>query len=127
MTHDDFDSELERYLHARKHQKLSIRDFLSKIIPKRNPDRIDIETGVEIYDSKSLMERSKEKKNALFAHLAKRENATTDSSDIKEVAKIALSVIRQLSDDELKKFKQSADFEQLKEILKKHELIKRDV
>jgi len=44
--------------------------------------------------------------------------------DMKEISKITLNMIRQLPDEQLKKFKQSPDFERMKSILKKHELIK---
>jgi hypothetical protein len=45
-------------------------------------------------------------------------------TDMKEIAKIALSMIKQLPDEQLRTFKQSPDFDKMKSILKKHELIK---
>lgn len=44
--------------------------------------------------------------------------------DTKEIAKIALSVIKQLPPDQLQAFKASPEFSRLKELLKKHQLIK---
>jgi len=46
------------------------------------------------------------------------------SQDFKEVAKIALSVVKQLPPDQLTGFKSSQEFARLKELLKKHQLIK---
>src|SRR3989344_4786316 len=122
MKQDQFDVELERYLHARRRPKVNVREFLGKFWRGSKPDRIDPETGVEIYDKPSVMQRVKEKKDSVVAHFSSHSTAPTE--DMKEVAKIALGVIRQLPDEELRKFKQSSDFEKLKEILKKHELIK---
>lgn len=125
MKQNDFDAELERYLHARRRPRINFRESFSKFWPKRKPDHIDLQTGVEVYDKPSLLERVKLKKDQVVASLKKAESKSEQPcSDIKEVAKIALGVIRQLPDEELKRFKQSADFETLKEILKKHELIR---
>jgi len=44
--------------------------------------------------------------------------------DLKATAKIALYVIKQLPPEQLREFKNSSDFSELKSILKKHELIK---
>lgn len=122
MKQDDFDVELERYLHARRHPKVNFRDVANKFWSPRKPDQIDLNTDVETYDKPSFLERVKQKKDKVVASLKK--NPELSSADIKEVAKIALGVIRQLPDEELKRFKQSADFEILKEILKRYELIK---
>lgn len=122
MKQDEFDAELERYLHARRRPKINAREFFRKFWPERKPDHIDMQTGVEVYEDHSFLQRVKNRKDAVVAHFKKQESAPT--ADMKEVAKIALGVIRQLPDDELKKFKQSTDFETLKEILKKHDLIK---
>ena len=44
--------------------------------------------------------------------------------DTKEIAKIALSVIKQLPPEQLSAFKASPEFARLKELLRKHQLIK---
>lgn len=44
--------------------------------------------------------------------------------DMRDIAKITLYVIKQLPPERLKEFKQSSDWTDLKEILKKHKLIK---
>ena len=46
------------------------------------------------------------------------------SQDMKEIAKIALMVIKQLPPEELSTFKASPEFARLKDLLKKHQLIK---
>ena len=88
---DDFDADLERYLHARLKSKSRVQDFFRELWSKPQP-------------------------------LEKKENEAP--TELKELAKISLGVIRQLSDEELKLFKQSPEFEKIKEILKKHELIR---
>lgn len=44
--------------------------------------------------------------------------------DTKEIAKIALAAIKQLPPEQMSTFKQSTEFARLKELLKKHQLIK---
>ncbi len=46
------------------------------------------------------------------------------NQDMKEIAKIALLVIKQLPADQMGAFKSSPEFARLKELLKKHQLIK---
>jgi hypothetical protein len=46
------------------------------------------------------------------------------TQDTKEIARIALQVIKQLPPDQLSTFKASPEFDRLKELLKKHQLIK---
>lgn len=92
----DFDVELERYLHARRKAKLSLREFFSKIW---KPVVKEVKKEAKEIESESIRE-------------------------MKEISRIALGVIRQLPDEELKKFKLSSDFERLKEILRKNKLIR---
>ncbi|MBD3361374.1 hypothetical protein GF358_01130 [Candidatus Woesearchaeota archaeon] len=44
--------------------------------------------------------------------------------DLRELSKIALIAIKKLPDEDRKEFKESAEFDALKKILKKHDLIK---
>jgi len=44
--------------------------------------------------------------------------------DLREVSKIALMAIKKLPDEDRKEFKESSEFDSLKKILKKHDLIK---
>jgi hypothetical protein len=46
------------------------------------------------------------------------------TQDTKEIAKIALSVVKQLPPEQLSAFKASPEFSRLKDLLKKHQLIK---
>ncbi len=46
------------------------------------------------------------------------------TQDTKEIAKIALSVIKRLPPEQLAEYKSSPEFGRLKELLKKHQLIK---
>ena len=125
MKSDDFDVELEKYLDARKRSRTSIRDILARLWPPRKVR--DVEQSF-VSEKKSVIDLVKEKKEQVVAKFKSKDVSAIDhSADIKEVAKIALRVIRRLPDEELKRFKESAEFEQLKEILRKHELIRKDV
>lgn len=44
--------------------------------------------------------------------------------DLREISKIALMAIKKLPEEDMKEFKDSAEFDSLKKILKKHDLIK---
>jgi len=44
--------------------------------------------------------------------------------DLREVSKIALMAIKKLPEEDMKEFKESSEFDNLKKILKKHDLIK---
>jgi thiamine pyrophosphate-dependent acetolactate synthase large subunit-like protein len=44
--------------------------------------------------------------------------------DLQKISKIALMAIKKLPEEDMKEFKNSAEFDTLKEILKKHDLIK---
>jgi hypothetical protein len=46
------------------------------------------------------------------------------SQDMKEIAKIALLVIKKLPPEQMSEFKTSPEFDRLKELLRKHQLIK---
>lgn len=64
---------------------------------------------------------TEEEKEAKIQDLVKKEMM---QKDIREVAKIALRAIKKLQPDDLKQFKNSAEFDALKGLLKKYELIK---
>jgi hypothetical protein len=44
--------------------------------------------------------------------------------DLREISKIALMAIKKLPEEDMKEFKDSSEFDNLKQILKKHDLIK---
>ncbi len=64
---------------------------------------------------------SEEEKEAKIQDLVKKEMM---QKDIREVAKIALMAIKKLPSDDLKQFKNSSEFDALKGLLKKYDLIK---
>lgn len=64
---------------------------------------------------------TEEEKEAKIQDLVKKEMM---QKDIREVAKIALMAIKKLPPDDLKQFKNSAEFDALKNLLKKYDLIK---
>ena len=87
---------------------------------------------VEVYEE----EAKQGPKEGMLAKLFKKEEPLNEellqtrmqaedlTEDMKEISKIALSVVKQLPDEQLRAFKESPDFEKLKVILKKHDLIK---
>lgn len=107
----EFDKELEDYLSARR--KSGIRDVLKTILP-RKPKEFSLPEDVHVYHAEQ------ERK-----HLFKRPKRDSELlEDMKEIAKIALIAIKELPDAELAAFKKGPDFERLKELLKKHRLIR---
>ncbi len=133
MARDEFERDMHEYLRARRRAGLNIKEILKGLIPKRKPEKIEMPEEIEVYDEKE--EAPKAPKEGVFAKMFKKEPAQEEImqaqmqvedtiTDMKEVSKITLNMIRQLPDEELRKFKQSPDFERLKNILKKHELIK---
>ncbi|HLF54970.1 MAG TPA: hypothetical protein VI612_04580 [Candidatus Nanoarchaeia archaeon] len=134
MDRNDFDKDLEEYLHARKkgarfNIDQFIKDFIRKFKPKPS-ERVEMPEEIEVYDQKE------QPKEGVFAKIFKKEEVSSEEllrtkmaaedalEDMKEISKIALNAIKQLPDEQLRTFKQSPEFEKLKGILKKHELIK---
>ena len=102
-------------------------------MPKKGPDHVELPEEVEVYHEGPPKPARKE--NVLTKFFNKEEPANEELvrtkmqaedavTDIKEISKIALNMIRQLPDEQLRGFKQSPDFDRLKTILKKHDLIK---
>jgi len=131
MARDEFDRDLEEYLHARRRSGLDLKGLLSRIVPKKK-ERPQLPEQVEIYEEPKEEPQVKAPffarflgKSASKDELVQSQMQAEDAvSDMKEVAKIALGMIRNLPSEQLRSFKQSSDFERLKLILKKHELIK---
>jgi len=136
MAKEAFERDLQDYLHARKRARFNIKEsvqgFLKKITPRRSPEKVEMHEEVEVYHEK---EEKPSKKENMFTKMFKKEpqqeeilrtkmQAEDAVSDMKEISKIALGMIKQLPDEQLRAFKESPDFEKLKNILKKHELIK---
>ncbi|MBI4146189.1 hypothetical protein HY489_02520 [Candidatus Woesearchaeota archaeon] len=130
MVKGEFERELEQYLHARKSSSWNIKRWFSSLVPKAKPrETIELPQEVEVYEEP---EKEEKKQTFLERILPSRKEETTLAQmqaesavqDMKEVAKITLGMIKQLPDEQLKTFKQSQEFEKLKHILRKHELIR---
>ena len=133
----EFDKDMEDYLRARKRAGISIKglkEILQNLIPKRKlPDHIELHEEVEVYHEKAPETK---RKDSMLTKFFKKEDHSSEEflqakmaaedaiADIKEISKITLNMIRQLPDEQLRQFRQSEDFEKMKTILKKHELIK---
>ncbi|MBW3018933.1 hypothetical protein KY329_01985 [Candidatus Woesearchaeota archaeon] len=123
----DFEQELDEYISSRK--KASIKGMLAGIFgPKEK--KVKMPEDVTVYQSrkekkfslKSLGNAfSKKEDEQLIRYRLEAEDAV---SDMKEIAKVALVAIKQLPDDQLAVFKQGPEFEKLKYLLKKHDLIR---
>ncbi len=98
---DNFDAELERYLHARLKSKSRFPEFFKQLWSPRIK---------EPQTTNNNQPTTNQTEPAL--------------QELRDLAQISLGVIRQLPDEELKLFKQSPEFAKLKEILKKHHLIR---
>ncbi|HDD70612.1 MAG TPA: hypothetical protein ENF94_00465 [Candidatus Woesearchaeota archaeon] len=139
MGKRDFDKEMESYLSARrKGKQFSFKDLISKISPKKE-GAVSIPDDVEVYSEagETKVVEPKESVGSWFKRFfsVKKKDAEDDDidyklqaedavSDLKIVTKIALEAIKSLPVDKVKEFRKSESFEQLKKILKKHELIK---
>lgn len=134
MERTDFDRDLDEYLRARrKGTSFNLGEFLKNLMPKKQ-EKVELPQEVEVYDQKD--KPAEKPKESMFAKMFKKEGpqgeelirakmAAEDAlNDMKEVSKIALGAIKQMPDEQLRTFKQSPEFERLKIILKKHELIK---
>ncbi|MEM3153998.1 MAG: hypothetical protein QW165_00320 [Candidatus Woesearchaeota archaeon] len=133
----EFDKDMEEYLRARKRAGINLKklnELVQKIIPKKKvPEHIELHEEVEVYHEKAPENK---RKDSMLTKFFKREEppheelmrmkmAVEDTkTDIKEISKITLNIIRQLPDEQLRQFRQSENFEKMKTILKKHELIK---
>jgi len=113
----EFDKELEDYLSARR--KPGLRDVLKSVLPHK-PKQVSIPEDVQVYHEEKA-------RKPFFERLKLTKRSGRDEElvdDMKEIAKIALVAIKQLPDAELSAFKKGPDFERLKELLKKHRLIR---
>jgi len=131
MHKEEFEREMEEYLRARKRAGFNIKAFFQKFLPKKQ-EKVEMPEEVEVYEE----EVKQEPKEGMLAKLFKKEEPLNEellqtrmqvedmTEDMKEISKIALSVVKQLPDEQLRTFKESPDFEKLKVILKKHDLIK---
>ncbi|VVB80847.1 Uncharacterised protein [uncultured archaeon] len=131
MHKEEFEREMEEYLRARKKAGFNIKAFFQNLLPKKR-EKVEMPEEVEVYEE----EAKQEPKEGMLAKLFKKEEPINEellrtrmqvedmTADMKEISKIALSVVKQLPDEQLRAFKESPDFEKLKVVLKKHDLIK---
>jgi hypothetical protein len=153
MTRGEFEKEMEYYIAQRRKAK-GIPGLFGGFKPKKKMEpelppevqKYDETTPAEIPETMPGEEDYPEKKG-FFTRLlesmglvsAEKTDKPADvpteevqrmiakdevTQDFKEVAKIALNVVKQLPDDRLTGFKSSQEFVRLKELLKKHQLIK---
>ena len=137
----ELDRDLESYLAARRRKSFDLKGFFRGLMPKPS-EKVEMPTQVEVYEEEAptptpspIVEQKQEAGflARLFAKdVAKKEEEITHAkieaeeaiTDMKEIAKVSLMIIKQLPDETLHTFKQSTEFARLKEILKKHGLIK---
>jgi len=131
MRDGDFDRDLAEYLRTRKRAR-SVRElfdhFVDRFKPKRQPT-VEFHESVELYDApdekKEISKTTNLAEEPTGELLARAKMRADDAvTDIRETAKIALKMIKDLPDDTLRRFKESDDFAKLKTLLKKHDLIK---
>jgi hypothetical protein len=153
MTRGEFEKEMEQYIAQRRRAKIKLPDFFSAFKRKKKMPEPELPPEVQKYEEGSPAELPETmpgeeeaepekgfvtkmleslglvggKKTAdqmsqeqVQQMLAKDEL----SKDMKEIAKIALFVTKQLPEDKLAEFKAGPEFERLKELLRKHQLIK---
>jgi hypothetical protein len=153
MARGEFEKELDEYIAQRRKAGFKFPNVLKAFArrkkqvnePKLPPEvqKYDETTPAEPYDS--LPGEKPEPKPGLFTRLLKglgvlqTEEKTEDIpagevkqmlakddvlQDTKEIAKIALAAVKQLPEEQLSAFKSGPEFARLKELLKKHQLIK---
>ncbi len=134
MSRDEFERDMKEYLRARKRAGFDIKAFLQNLLPKKK-EAVELPEEIEVYHEETEHAKPQRKEHVLTKFFKKEEpvheelvrtqmQADDALTDMKEIAKIALGMIKQLPDEQLRTFKQSPDFEKMKTILKKHELIK---
>ena len=140
----EFEQELGEYIDDRKKSKIDLSG-IANIFKKKHKESPKLSPEVETYgeapvnkqeeapkktgltkimEAVGLVEKqgmSPEEEEQKIKELVVKEETL---QDLKEVSKIALKAIKQLPQETLAEFKQSPDFQTLKEILKKRNLIK---
>lgn len=131
MVRGEFEKDLDAYINARKRSGFNPKAWIDRLLPKPSPKPIQLAEDVEVYEKpapapkEGLMQKWLKRSDKDEVTLLQSELRADDAvSDMKEIAKIALGMLRELPDEQLKTFKHSSEFERLKTILKKHELIK---
>jgi len=132
---DDFDKDMKEYLASRKKNSL-----FGNVLKEKQPE-VRLHPEVETYEQEAsapqeaeqesfTMEQTPAKKGFFSRLFSKKENeepiiASVElMDDLKRVSKTALGLAKQLSPEQLESFKRSAEYDELKNILKKRNLIK---
>lgn len=152
MVRGEFERELEEYIAQRRRAKIKFPNIFAQLKrPKKMPEPefppeirqyeegspaepVEVMPGEEEAQSKGIVtkiletlgivtveQRSEEIPQEQVQQMLAKDEI---NQDMKEIAKIALHVIKQLPSEELASFKSSPEFGRLKELLKKHQLIK---
>jgi hypothetical protein len=154
MTRGEFEKELEQYIAQRKRAKIRFPDVFGAFKRKKKMPEPELPPEVQKYEEGSPAELPEEmpgteeevvEKKGAFTRLLEslglvgKEKSASNlpaeevqqmlvkdevTQDMKEIAKIALLVIKKLPPEQMSEFKSSAEFERLKELLRKHQLIK---
>ena len=138
MSKRAFDVDLDEYIAGRRGG-----GFLRSILSGKSGSsegQVSLHPEVETYDDRgapakeAVSDPAPVAKQGFFSRIfgPKEDDAPIDMSlaspdlhaDMKEVARITLRVIKMLPPEQLDSFKRNPDFDRLKEILRKHSLIK---
>lgn len=149
MIRGEFEKDLEKYLAHKRKKKWVFPNIFQKLKPKKKMTETQLPPEVQKYEEgtpaeplelpeegpskgffTNILEKigivSVEKKeDSVPAEEVQQMLAKDDlNQDMKEIAKIALTAIKQLPPEQMAQFKSSPEFARLKELLKKHQLIK---
>ncbi|MEM4247273.1 MAG: hypothetical protein QXR48_01810 [Candidatus Woesearchaeota archaeon] len=154
MTRGEFEKELEQYISQRRRSKFSFPDIFGTFKRKKKMPEPELPPEIQKYEEgspaepletmpgeesheeakKGVMTKiletlglvcSKKREEEIPAEEVQKMLAKDElTQDMKEIAKIALLVTKKLPPEQLSEFKASPEFERLKELLRKHQLIK---
>lgn len=122
MAREDFERDMHDYLRTRKKAK-SPKEFFQNILRSFKPKQPQpLPSDLEVYTDEPVRRQSA----PAISEDVIRERMRADDAvdDMKEMARITLKMIKDLPEETIGKYKQAPEFEKLKALLKKHELIK---
>ncbi len=130
---DDFDRDMKEYIASRKKSTL-----FGNVLKEKQPE-VRLHPEVETYQQESNTMPAEEAvsmeetpaKQGFFSRLFSRREVEEPviasvelMDDLKRISKTALALAKQLSPENLETFKRSAEYDELKNILKRRNLIK---
>ncbi len=153
MVRGEFEKEMEQYIAQRRRAKIMLPDFLNMFKRKKKMPEPELPPEIQKYEEGSPAEPpetmpgeeeaepekgvvtkilesvglvgGKKTPDPLSQKQVQQMLAKDElSKDMKEIAKIALHITKKLPPEQLSEFKASPEFERLKELLRKHQLIK---